>query len=149
MDSQRLIELNEKLSNLEKTIKKRIIKFHSEIINQKNIINEIIDFEMDLEIDFYNLTGELITQYHDSIFSNKLKHWQFDDGKNHNDFVIWENHKMFGQKQCWLFHSLYDHLNLTIEQILTIEDIGWDINISYQYGNEGFKLNGCDNENVS
>ena len=43
MDSQRLIELNEKLSNLEKTIKKRIIKFHSEIINQKNISLAFID----------------------------------------------------------------------------------------------------------
>lgn len=149
MDSQKFIELNEKLSNLEKAIKKCIIKFHSEIVNQKNINKEIIDFEMDLEINFYNSREELITQYHDSIFSKKLNRWQFDDGKNHNDFITWKNHKMFGQKQCWLFHSLYDHLNLTMEQVLTIEDIWWDINVSYQYGNEGFKLNGCDNENVS
>ena len=142
MNSQRLVELNEKLSNLEKEIKKRIIKLHSEMINLKNNTKEIIDFEIELEINFYNSKEELITQYHGSISNKKLNCWQFDDDKNHNNFVIWKNHKMFNQKQCWLFHSLYEHLNLTIEQIFTIENVWWDANVSYQYGNKGFKFNG-------
>ena len=106
MNSQRLVELNEKLSNLEKEIKKRIIKLPSEMINLKNNTKEIIDFEIELEINFYNFKEELITQYHDSISNKKFNCWQFDDDKNHNNFVIWKNHKMFNQKQCWLFHSL-------------------------------------------
>lgn len=142
MNKKRLLELNEKLSNLEKTIKAKIVTFYSELAkNLKNKSGEIIDFEMELEINLYDFQDALITQFRDLISKKKLNNWQFDDGKNHNDFFTLKHHTMFGERQCWLYHSLYDHLDLTLEQMLKIESVWWDINVSYQYGNKGFNLN--------
>ncbi|MGE4455990.1 MAG: hypothetical protein AB7E13_03525 [Arcobacteraceae bacterium] len=141
MTSQKLIELNKKLFNLEKLVKVQVV---NTILDIKNILHcntsKIVDYEMELEISFYNSQEEVLAIYRDWISNINLNCWQVADGKNHNDFFTSTNHEMSGQKQCWLFHSLYDHLNLTIEQILTIEDIWWDINVSYQYGNNGFSF---------
>jgi len=40
---------------------------------------------------------------------------------------------MYGEFHCWLFHCLYDHENLTWEEIASIDMIWIDIIPRYQY----------------
>jgi len=44
-----------------------------------------------------------------------------------------ENHPMKGEFHCWLYHCLYDHMNLSWDDILRIGMIWVDIIVFYQH----------------
>ena len=54
-----------------------------------------------------------------------------DDKINHNDIV--KTSIFDGKHHCWIFHSLYDHTQLTWDEILKIDSI--DVNIILRLNN--------------
>lgn len=40
-----------------------------------------------------------------------------------NEFRNWPTHEMFGEWHCWFYHCLYDHTDLSWDEILTIDKI--------------------------
>ena len=134
-----LMELNARLRGLEKLIRPKFLSKHEQL--QREVENEEIhDYEIGLQIDFYTAkSDEPLTQYFHHMSAHTKYELQIGDGKNHNDFYYSKDHEMSGENHCWLYHSLYDHLHLEMSQMLQIQSVWWDINVSYQYGNRGFE----------
>lgn len=110
-------------------------------------VDNMDDYELDVEIKCYSSeedAKELLCTLHynlhelslldnghyvnDGIYHNTFYHWEnhpMMNGINHNKFYYCENHPMKGERHCWLFHCLYDHIHpdLTWEQIASIEHI--------------------------
>lgn len=134
-----LMKLNKRLHNLEKLIRPKFLAINERL--QREVDNEEIhDFEIELQIDFYTVDGnEPLAQYFHFIPAKKEHGLQIGDGENYNTFYHWIEHEMSGEKLCWLYHALYDHIRLSREEMIQIDRVWWDINVSYQYGNLGFE----------
>jgi hypothetical protein len=102
------------------------------------------DYEINLIISFYlkendvhydeNEDNILVTlrEYLKNISIDKKKNpWRWS--ANHNEFRGQTNHLMKDENHCWLYHSLYDHTHLRLEDLLRIGTIWSDIEVCYQY----------------
>lgn len=134
----RLREINRELMLIEKKIIQTALRIDSNLSHELNHdVDEIIDYELDVVIDCYGIDGidyPLCTlQEGLKQCSNEPIEWGLDDGENHNEFEFRENHPMFGEHHCWLFHCLYDHNYLTWEEIASIQNFWIDVKPRYQY----------------
>lgn len=134
----RLREINIELTAIEKRIMKTALRLDANLGKElENDVDEIIDYELDVTIDCYGVDG---SDYPLCTLEEGLKqcsiddnNWGLNDGENHNEFQFRENHPMFGEQHCWLFHCLYDHYYLTWEEIASIQNFWIDIKPRYQY----------------
>lgn len=142
---KRLKELNAELTVIEKQIYTRAVRLDTDLqLELLQNVEGMIDYEFELVIEFYSGEDdtEPLYEYHGQLKKISLPDTKrfIDNGINHNDAHHWEEHPMKGEHHCWLFHELYDHSNLSLEQIISIETIWIDLKPSYQYRHE-FKTN--------
>lgn len=140
-----LRKLNDKLSTLQNKLVNEMISLDKILRKRvKNKKDPLDDYEIDLKLTFilneddknYNENEDniitVINEYEKGISKqNKKKDRRYKG--NHNDFMFWESHPMRGEYHCWWFHCLYDHNNLSFEDMLKIGTIWSDIEVQYQY----------------
>lgn len=137
---ERLNEINAELTVIEKQIHATAIRLDTTLQNELNSgVDGMYDYELEVEIECYNgdESEGLLCTLHElqkgiSLPSIRKKS-NLADGENHNDFHHWEDHAMKDEYHCWLYHCLYDHEDLTWEQIASIETFWVDIKPVYQY----------------
>ena len=135
----KLQTLNERVQNLQNKYLKEAIKIDSELFKRVQDKEDILDdYELEIVVEFYLKEDEdtIITTLCDYVkkiskqAQEKLK-WQWEG--NHNEFTGWINCKISDENHCWWYHCLYDHNNLSVEELLSIGTIWCDIKVQYQY----------------
>ena len=131
IDYDKLRQINDKMSIIEKEL---LIKLKKINANPDLVINKdswIDDYEIEVTIDAYekNSEDEMVSLY---VPVGKENFDLLDSGVNNNDFFGWEGHPMSSDFHCYLFHSLYDHTDLELSDILRIEFIWVDIQVIHQ-----------------
>ena len=53
--------------------------------------------------------------------------------ENQNEFRNWPTHEMSGEWHCWFYHCLYDHTDLSWDEILTIDRMEGKLRSWYDY----------------
>jgi type III secretion system FlhB-like substrate exporter len=137
---ERLRTLNVELTNIEKKIMKTATRLDNTLLNEiDRDIDEIIDYELEVTIDCYDADEmdyplcTLVEYLKGSSKKDDDERWGIDDGENHNEFEFRQDHPMYGEYHCWLFHCLYDHKYLTWEEIAAIQYFWVNIKPCYQY----------------
>lgn len=118
------------LSIVEKNLKEEALKEIPEM--EKLLIPEggfITDYEMPFNISYWTENDEYISE---EIFSNDLKILCSHDSVIGDDNDYGEGRFLRDIKQCYLFHSLYDHQSLKINEIIKIKKIVVQYNHVYQ-----------------
>jgi len=133
----RLKEINTELTAIEKNIMNTAIRLDTNLQQELSMnLEEMIDYELEATIGCYvgdNLLCTLRELLKRCSIKNKHNLWGLADGNNHNEFEHRENHPMKDDQHCWLFHCLYDHENMSWEEIASIQNIWIDIKPRYQY----------------
>ncbi len=137
---QRLNQINDELTVIEKQIHERVIRLDMVLQNElHNGVDGMYDYELEVEIACYSgdesedLLCTLLELQKGIFLPSARKKSNLADGENHNDLHHWEDHAMKGEYHCWLYHCLYDHEDLTWEQIASIQTFCIDIIPRYQY----------------
>lgn len=140
-----LQKLNLRLKNMQDKILKEIEILDSQLIKRVEDKNDFLDdYELEVNISFYIKENDVnYKEDEDNIITNieqyvkkiSLGNKHFWTG-NHNEFTSWENHIMKDEYHCYWYHCLYDHNNLSFEDILNIGRIWVDIKTYYQYFEE-------------
>lgn len=137
---KRLKDINTKLIVIEKQIVKTAKRLDQSL--QKELaesIDGMVDYELDAIVSFFkkNSDGDPFCEVSQGFkgvsLEDKKYRYFFDDKRNHNEFTFWQTHPMKGEFHCWLFHSLYDHIDLSWEEIVSIDTVWIDIRPRYQY----------------
>lgn len=135
--------LNERLLKLQEKIIIEAIKIDLNLSNRvKNKEDVLDDYEIELELRFILKENDNEFKEEDDNFitvireylkgvSKKLDNYPFGKHFNHNDLD--KSHPMSDFSHSWWFHCLYDHNNLSWEDMLRIEDFWSDIKVYYQY----------------
>ncbi len=133
----RLKEINTKLTAIEKNIMKTAVRLDINLQQElADNVEEMIDYELEVAVGCYvgdNKLCKLREYLKRCSIKNEHKLWGLADGNNHNEFEHRENHAMKDDQHCWLFHCLYDHENMSWEDIASIEYFWVDILPRYQY----------------
>ena len=137
---QFLVQLNEKLVDIEKGIKKECQALIEEL--EKRIANPddwLEDYEIVCDITFCLKEDDPeYSENSDNILAELSEHFKSEypcrgiaDGNNHNETQFWD-HPMKDEHHCWLYHCLYDHTHLGWIDLLRIGTIWVDIHVYYQ-----------------
>lgn len=131
-----IAKLNKKLKTVEQRAHELAKHEHQSIL--KRVLekeNGICDYELEIVFAFFNGEEEIVlhTEYMKPHFLlDKPKN--LNDKQNHNvTSNIFPNQKLNAQKHCWLLHVLYDDLLISWQDIVKIDEVWFDINISLQY----------------
>ena len=146
------ISINRQRSKIDfeklKLLNKRLIAIEKEIIKDGELLDkelssrlkknggDLEDYELELEVSYYlDENDQLCNDSYDNIVAinhDMLKgisqktsdYWGIGDGNNHL-----EHGRIFSENEfhCWLFHDLYDHQHLELEDIQRINRIWFDI----------------------
>jgi len=141
-----LLKFNNQLHISQNKIIKEVRKLDRELtkkVEDKN--DDMIDYEIDLELDFYLKEDDkewkkgddniimTLNEHLTGLTDERRDTYPWDD-TNHNEFHIrYDPHNMKDEHHCWLYHCLYDHTELTWEDILRIGSFWIDIKVRYQY----------------
>jgi len=140
-----LINLNHRLSDIEQQLKKEakaIIKVMD--LRLKNDSDWINDYEIDCTVEFYlneddlaysDEDDNLLAEFTEGVaLLRYADHSLLASDKNWNDQSI-PDMDTPDQKEhhCWFYHQLYDHAQLSWEDMLRIGDIWVDINLMLQH----------------
>jgi len=135
---KKLRKLNKRLFYLEYKIINEAIKLDKTLQNRSVNPDDLLDdYEIEVVFDFYIKGSDTpiatINEYLKHI-STKKEYFNhtFLNRVNHNEFLF-KDHPMSDDYHCWLFHSLYDHINLSWKIISKIKNIYVDISVKYQY----------------
>ena len=133
----RLKEINTELTAIEKNIMKTSIRLDTNLQQElSENLEEMIDYELEATIGCY-VGDKQLCKLRELLkrcsIKNKHNLWGLADGNNHNEFEHRENHPMKDDQHCWLFHCLYDHENMSWDEIASIQNIWIDIKPRYQY----------------
>ncbi|MDG5800784.1 hypothetical protein QA597_10475 [Marinilabiliaceae bacterium ANBcel2] len=79
---------------------------------------------------FYSFIPHLLYQKH-QIDDDEHTDWVLD--RNHNEFQHHKKHPLRNQHHCCLFHELYDHTPLAWQDILDIEEMWIEVNLTSQF----------------
>ncbi len=134
-DVKKIYKLNQQLVKIEQKIDKLVKKEYRQILKKlSKKINKINEWELEVEIDFYNNDKIVHTLYecYKGDFTRNKKNY-INDGDNHNVASIYGNAELTKQHHCLLLHSLYDDSRLTWEKIFYIDNIIFDIKPIFQY----------------
>lgn len=147
MMQEELYKLNSRLQTLQVKLFSEAIKIDSELNNRViNLDDSLDDYELTIEISFFLNENDLvykkdednilatITEYVKGI-SQKEDKYPYTLEVNHNEFQNWK-HPMSDEYHCWWYHCLYDHNNLSWEDMKKIGVIWSDIKVQYQYFDE-------------
>ena len=134
---QRLDKFNLFLCNYEKFIRKQL-----ESIKQNNLWCEDIELYINFYLDenhvSYDEEQDNLLMKMCSFFSEQLSFtWGITDGNSHNT-IRTKNKSLEEQKHCYILHCLYDHTQLSLDEILSIGivDIQFNLISKSQYVNK-------------
>ena len=135
-DVQKIERLNRQLTRMEEKI------YHLANLENLNALKKlhqndenITDYELEVELSFYVDDDELAS-WKEMMKSHFIydRHCNINDKGNHNVTSATINNRTLNeQKHCWLLHSLYDDCGVLWEDILHINCVCFDVNVSYQY----------------
>ena len=132
-------ELNNKLIAIEEEIYHLAKEAYYEAEKKlQDNTDGMTDYELDVQLVFYDKEDEVAE------WEEMLKHYfvngrvpRINDKQCHNvSGSLIDNEALNAQKHCWLLHSLYDDQDLTWDDVLSITDMWFGINVSYQYEKE-------------
>ena len=121
---RKLNSINERLYDLER----RVVPRAKQINMSVKDVKEACDHECSLLLSFYSKDKLL------------MRYWEYmkliDDyfyTENQNEFRNWPTHEMSGEWHCWFYHCLYDHTDLSWDEILTIDRMEGKLRSWYDY----------------
>ena len=121
---RKLNSINERLYDLER----RVVPRAKQIDLCAKDIKEAWDHFCELLLSFYSKDKLL------------MRYWEYmkliDDyfyTENQNEFRNWPTHEMSGEWHCWFYHCLYDHTDLSWDEILTIDKMEGKLRSWYDY----------------
>ena len=121
---QKLNSINERLYDLER----RVVPRAKQIDLCAKDIKEAYDHFCELLLSFYS-KDELLMRY--GQFMNHIDDYFYTE--NQNEFRNWPTHEMSGEWHCWFYHCLYDHTDLSWDEILTIDRMDGKLRSWYDY----------------
>ena len=121
---RKLNSINERLYDLER----RVVPRAKQIDLCAKDIKEAYDHFCELLLSFYS-KDELIMRYEE--FMNHIDDYFYTE--NQNEFRNWPTHEMSGEWHCWFYHCLYDHTDLSWDEILTIDRMEGKLRSWYDY----------------
>lgn len=121
---RKLNSINERLYDLER----RVVPRAKQIDLCAKDIKEACDHFCELLLSFYS-KDELIMRYEE--FMNHIDDYFYTE--NQNEFRNWPTHEMSGEWHCWFYHCLYDHTDLSWDEILTIDRMDGKLRSWYDY----------------
>ena len=138
VDVQKIEQLNIQLTAMEERIYLLLYKENNVALKKMcQKIDTITDYELELNISFYKDEDvEELVSWSERMKSHFLHdgNCNINDKENHNVTSAIINDRILNeQKHCWLLHSLYDDCNVPWEDILRINCVWFDVNVSYQY----------------
>ena len=120
----KLNSINERLYDLER----RVVPRAKQIDLCAKDIKEAYDHFCELLLSFYS-KDELLMRYRQ--FMNHIDDYFYTE--NQNEFRNWPTHEMSGEWHCWFYHCLYDHTDLSWDEILTIDRMEGKLRSWYDY----------------
>ena len=121
---RKLNSINERLYDLER----RVVPRAKQIDLCAKDIKETYDHFCELLLSFYS-KDELLMRY--GQFMNHIDDYFYTE--NQNEFRNWPTHEMSGEWHCWFYHCLYDHTDLSWNEILTIDRMDGKLRSWYDY----------------
>ena len=121
---RKLNSINERLYDLER----RVVPRAKQIDLCAKDIKEAWDHFCELLLSFYS-KDELLMRY--GQFMNHIDDYFYTE--NQNEFRNWPTHEMSGEWHCWFYHCLYDHTDLSWDEILTIDRMDGKLRSWYDY----------------
>ena len=121
---RKLNSINERLYDLER----RVVPRAKQIDLCAKDIKEAYDHFCELLLSFYS-KDELLMRY--GQFMNHIDDYFYTE--NQNEFKNWPTHEMSGEWHCWFYHCLYDHTDLSWDEILTIDRMEGKLRSWYDY----------------
>ena len=121
---RKLNSINERLYDLER----RVVPRAKQIDLCAKDIKEACDHFCELLLSFYS-KDELLMRY--GQFMNHIDDYFYTE--NQNEFRNWPTHEMSGEWHCWFYHCLYDHTDLSWDEILTIDRMDGKLRSWYDY----------------
>ena len=121
---RKLNSINERLYDLER----RVVPRAKQIDLCAKDIKEACDHFCELLLSFYS-KDELLMRY--GQFMNHIDDYFYTE--NQNEFENWPTHEMSGEWHCWFYHCLYDHTDLSWDEILTIDRMDGKLRSWYDY----------------
>ena len=121
---RKLNSINERLYDLERCVVPRA----KQIDLCAKDIKEAYDHFCELLLSFYS-KDELLMRYEE--FMNHIDDYFYTE--NQNEFRNWPTHEMSGEWHCWFYHCLYDHTDLSWDEILTIDRMDGKLRSWYDY----------------
>ena len=121
---RKLNSINERLYDLER----RIVPRAKQIDLCAKDIKEAYDHFCELLLSFYS-KDELLMRY--GQFMDHIDDYFYTE--NQNEFKNWPTHEMSSEWHCWFYHCLYDHTDLSWDEILTIDRMEGKLRSWYDY----------------
>lgn len=121
---RKLNSINERLYDLERCVVPRAKQINMSVKDVK----EACDHFCELLLSFYS-KDELLMRY--GQFMNHIDDYFYTE--NQNEFRNWPTHEMSGEWHCWFYHCLYDHTDLSWDEILTIDRMEGKLRSYYDY----------------
>lgn len=121
---RKLNSINERLYDLER----RVVPRAKQINISVKDIKEAWDHECSLLLSFYS-KDKLLMRYWE--YMKLIDDYFFTE--NQNEFRNWPTHEMSGEWHCWFYHCLYDHTDLSWDEILTIDRMEGKLRSWYDY----------------
>ena len=121
---RKLNSINERLYDLER----RVVPRAKQINMSVKDVKEACDHFCELLLYFYS-KDELLMRYRQ--FMDHIDDYFYTE--NQNEFRNWPTHEMSGEWHCWFYHCLYDHTDLSWDEILTIDRMDGKLRSWYDY----------------
>ncbi|WP_107849607.1 hypothetical protein [Campylobacter concisus] len=121
---RKLNSINERLYDLER----RVVPRAKQIDLCAKDIKEAYDHFCELLLSFYS-KDKLLMRYEE--FMDHANDYFYTE--NQNEFRNWPTHEMSGEWHCWFYHCLYDHTDLSWDEILTIDRMDGKLRSWYDY----------------
>lgn len=125
---QKIIRLNAKLFEVEKQISENKSRLTAEL-EAKKASGEIYDYEIETTVQYFSsaLGGVILES-----FGCVLRHCNREEFDDWNDRQFIE-HPLFTMKHSWLFHDLYDHVDLSLRAISMIDSAIWESKVTEEH----------------
>lgn len=119
---QKITRLNTKLFGVEKAICENS-KNLKEGLEAKKANGEIYEYSLETSIQYFSTTLGSGVMFES--FSNISHHCDREEFDDWNDRWFIE-HPLFTMKHSWLFHELYDHIDISFRAIALIDCAIWE-----------------------
>ena len=140
-----LINLNNKLSEIEHQLKKEVLEIIKTMDNRlSDDADWINDYEIECTVEFYlNADDPAYSDEEDNLLAEFTEgvallryadHSLLASDENWNDQSIPDiDNPEEREHHCWFYHQLYDHARCSWENMLRVGDIWVDLNLTLQH----------------